>query len=219
MSLVSALAQSDAKGIMAFIRSRQSKWGATWLLVMWHHWHWCQHYTMLMASSHLLGQDIRNEYNVTYLVMWSHWHWCHMVLMLSSIALLSSLGWGIQIEMQYDFLVMWFLWHKHYMLPMVSPVAPLHSLGQDDWNDVHHDFFDHVMPVVAPMAPLHFFGHDNQIEMQHDMALLVSCGSYVNLTSSKGHIIHLNHHINITNAMVSLMAPPTSCYCHVHDKN
>ena len=38
-------------------------------------------------------------------------------------------------------------------------------------------------------------------------------------TSTKGHTIPLNNHLNITNAILSLMAPSASYYYHVHDKN
>ena len=31
---------------------------------------------------------------------------------------------------------------------MVSSMTPLHSLGQDNWNEVQHDFCDHVMPLA-----------------------------------------------------------------------
>ena len=28
-------------------------------------------------------------------------------------------------------------------------MAPFYLLGQDDWNNVKHDLFGHVMPVLA----------------------------------------------------------------------
>ena len=37
-------------------------------------------------------------------------------------------------------------------------------------------------------------------------------------TSTKDHIIPLNHQLNITNTMMSLMIPSASCYCHVHEE-
>ena len=38
-------------------------------------------------------------------------------------------------------------------------------------------------------------------------------------TSTKGHIVPLNNHLNIKNAIVSLIAPSALDYCHVHAKN
>ena len=35
-------------------------------------------------------------------------------------------------------------------------------------------------------------------------------------TSTKGYVILLNNHLNTTDAMVSLVAPSVSHYCHVH---
>ena len=37
-------------------------------------------------------------------------------------------------------------------------------------------------------------------------------------TSTKGHILTLNNHLNIIKAMVSMMAPSTSSYYHAHEK-
>ena len=93
------------------------------------------------------------------------------------------------------------------------------------------------MPMVSSMAPFHFLWQDNQTEMQYDllvmwchwywdhitpMALSMAYGMGASTGTSprtKGHIIPLNHHLNITNSMLSLMAPSASCYCHVHNKN
>ena len=93
------------------------------------------------------------------------------------------------------------------------------------WQDQHH-----MMPMVLAMASLYFLGQDNWIKMQHDflvmwchwhwhymtpMTLSVAHGidaSTGTSTNTKGHIIPLNNHLNITNAMVSLMAPSASCW-------
>ena len=47
-------------------------------------------------------------------------------------------------------------------------MALLHSLDQDNQNEVHHDFFDHVIPLAShdgvtaeSMAPLHTLGQDD----------------------------------------------------------
>ena len=38
-------------------------------------------------------------------------------------------------------------------------------------------------------------------------------------TCTKGDVIPLYNHLNMTNAMVSLIALSASHYCYVHDKN
>ena len=35
---------------------------------------------------------------------------------------------------------------------MALSVKPLHSIGQDDQNEVHNDFFDHVMSLALHNA-------------------------------------------------------------------
>ena len=52
------------------------------------------------------------------------------------------------------------------------------------------------------------------------VALSMAHGTYANTgtrTSTKGHIIPLNNPLNITNAMVWMMAPSASHYCHIND--
>ena len=50
-------------------------------------------------------------------------------------------------------------------------MAQLYSLGQDNWNEVQHDFFGHVIPLVLTLklhdansivnAPLHSLDQDD----------------------------------------------------------
>ena len=57
------------------------------------------------------------------------------------------------------FLVMRCRWCQcqHHMLLMASSMKPLHFPGQDNLNEVHYDFFGHVMPFasVSPDAKWH----------------------------------------------------------------
>ena len=84
---------------------------------------------------------------------------------------------------------------------MMLSIAAIYFLGQDKWIEMH-DLFGYVMPLT-----LHNNGAVNGTD--------ASTGTN---TSTKGHKIYVNNHLNITNAMVLLMAPPESYYCHVHDK-
>ena len=45
-------------------------------------------------------------------------------------------------------LVMWHHWCWYHVMVTVSLMIHLHSLGQDDWNEVQHYFFGHVMQLV-----------------------------------------------------------------------
>ena len=64
-------------------------------------------------------------------------------------------------------------------MPMALSVAPLYSLGLDNWNNVQHDLFGHLLPLMPVSvshdassiinAPFHLSGQDDQNEMQHDL--------------------------------------------------
>ena len=91
---------------------------------------------------------------------------------------------------------------------MMSSMALLHFLGQDNQIEMLHDFFGYVIPLALA-------SHDTS-------GIVLAYGTDVSTgtsTSTKGHIIPLNHHCNITNAMVSLMTPLPSSFYNVHDKN
>ena len=67
MPLVLASVSCDADNVIshtiAFLISRQSNWGASWLFVMWCHWHQCHMKPTVssMAPLHSLGQDNLTE--------------------------------------------------------------------------------------------------------------------------------------------------------------
>ena len=123
---VSHDANSVINGTILFVRSRWSKWDATWCLVIWCHYHQHQHLVMPMASStaplHLFSQD--NQ----------HRHWClyHMILVASKMTLLHFLGQDNWNKVQHDFLscdtidisiaITWYHWHWYWwnIMPLLS---------------------------------------------------------------------------------------------------
>ena len=161
---------------IAFLRSRWSKWVATWLL---------GHMTPLETSLALCDSD--SVVNGTIPFHWSRqlkWGATSLFgnLMLLTLASVShdakTIMHGtialhrLKNEMKHSmpFLIMWchWCWHQCPLIPMVSS---LHSLGQDDWNEVQHGIFQqwhhwnscccNVMPTVMPLPPLHSLGQDN----------------------------------------------------------
>ena len=57
LTLVSHEANSIVNGTFPFLRSRQSKWGATTFFIMLYHWHQCQHHMTPIVSLYYLAQD------------------------------------------------------------------------------------------------------------------------------------------------------------------
>ena len=85
-------------------------------------------------------------------------------------------------------------------------MPPLNFLGQSNHTEIQHNIFGYMMPLALA-------SHDTNSIVNGNGA---STGSS---TSTKCHMIPLNNHLNITNAMVSLMAPSASCFWHVLGKN
>ena len=88
------------------------------------------------------------------------------------------------------------------MISMVSSNAPLNFLDQDNQIEMQYDFFGYMMPLAS-----------------HDTGGLSVVHGTDASTSTKGHRIPLNNHLNMPIPMVSLMSPSASWYCHVHAKN
>ena len=98
------------------------------------------------------------------------------------------------------FFITWHHWyhHWHHMMPVV--LSKYHYISQVKTTELRCNMtFLNMWCIVTPMV------------------LLMAHGTGTS-TSLKGQNIPLNKHL-ITNAIVSLMAPSASCYCHVHDKN
>ena len=108
-------------------------------------------------------------------------------------------------------------------------MPPLHSLGQNKWNEVQHDLFwswchyhclwHQVILMVSSMASLHSLAQDDQNKVQYHLWVMW-CHWYQwhmtllpantgTSTGTKNHI-SLNNHLNMTNAMISLMVPLAS---------
>ena len=76
----------------------------------------------------------------------------HEDLMASSTALLNSLGQVNKMRKNMNFgSCDTFCWHC-ITCQLLSSMVPLHSLGHDDQNEVHPDFFGHVMPLASILA-------------------------------------------------------------------
>ena len=189
--------------IIMFLRSRYSKWGAPWLF---------SHMISLALSlvSHYADGVIncsitflrsrQLNWDATWLIWscdafdtsitWCPWHqqWHHYIAYVKMIDMRCNM----------TFVVMWHhgLWHWHHMMPMVSSMLPLHFLGQDNQN------WD--APLVFLFMLFHWYWHHMM-----PMALSVAQGTDASTgvhNSIKGHIIPQNNYLNITNAMVWLMA-------------
>ena len=179
-ALVSCDADSVVNGTIAFLRSRQFEWGATWL---------CGNFMpFALASVSCAANSIINgttailslrqlavqlKCNMNFLVMWCHlcWHQCHMKPMVSSMTPLHSLDqwlskWGATWPFGH-----WqhcYQWWCNMMLTVLSMVL---SLGQD--------FSGHVPPLVLALALndaniiingiLHSLGQDDWNDMQHNL--------------------------------------------------
>ena len=92
--------------------------------------------------------------------------------------------------------IIWYNFHWHHMIQTVSSMTLLKSLGQDDWNGVQHDFFDHMMTLTSASTT-----YDANGTLMADLVLVLP----------PIHIIPINNYLNMTNALVSLMAPSASC--------
>ena len=191
---VSCDADDMMNGTITFFRSRYSKWGATW------------HFGHVMPLALALVSHYANvviNATITFLRSrqsnWdASWHFW------PPDALAPAL-------------------HD----AMASSVAPLYSLGQDDQNKVQHDFLSHVTPLQPAMTShdanvvingIITFPRSIQSNWKkHDcfwvmcfhwywhhmtpMALSVAHGNDASTdthTGTKGHIIPLNIHLNIT---------------------
>ena len=63
-------------------------------------------------------------------------------------------------------ITVYIMWHdchlcQYHIWMTISSIVPLHFLGQEVWNEVQHDFFDHVMPLELALA-----SHNAQLHHQ-----------------------------------------------------
>ena len=156
---------------------------------MWYHWH----YHMMprastMASLHFFGWDNWNEVWHNYFghAMPLHQCWHHMM----SKALLcdaNSIIDGITAFLKSKWpkwgatWIFFHLWHWHHVMPMVASMASLHSLNQNNWNEVHHDFWS-CDTIGTSMRWYwqhcqwnHYISYARVIEMRCNMTLIVWC--------------------------------------------
>ena len=128
---------------------------------------------------HSIGPDTINEVQHDLLVMWCHWHQhqYHMMLMVSPMAPVYSLGEDNWNEVQHDFIrhVMplgpvshdgdsiingniaflrskWLKWGATWLFGHVTSLTPV----------LHH-----IVLMVSSVAPSHSLGEDIQYEVQH----------------------------------------------------
>ena len=135
-------------GITAFLRSRQSKWGVTWLFgscettgtdisITWwwqcHQWHNCISYKNMIE---MVQQDVFGHMMPLAQVFASH----DADSIINGTIVFLRTRWSKW--SQTWLLVMGCHWSQHqcHMIMRASSVAPLHSLGQDDQSDVQYDY-------------------------------------------------------------------------------
>ena len=172
-----------------------------------------------MAPLHSLGQDNQNEVQCDFLVMWHYWHCCWHHQWHHCIPKVKM----IEMRFNMTFFIIWYHWHWHWcqLMPKMSSMTPLHFLSQNKVQNI----FGHLTTLVPALAPLDVSGVINGTiifirwrQLNWDATWLFGyiwywCQHWY-YHCTKGFIIPLNSHLIITNAILSLMAPPASCYCH-----
>ena len=65
----------------------------------------------------------------------------------STVAFVSS-RWPVRYNIHFP--IIWHCWHWHQqpVIPKAVSIAPLYSLGQDNWTNVQHNLFVHVMALM-----------------------------------------------------------------------
>ena len=101
---------------------RQMKWGVTW--PFW--------------SCDAVGTSVSTT-----------WHWWHCHLMISSIAPLHLSAQDDQNETKHDLSIIWHCkhWHQYHVMQMTLSIA-LYSVGKDNWNNMKHNIFGHLMSLM-----------------------------------------------------------------------
>ena len=100
MTLMLESVSCDTNGIIdgtiAFLRSRQLKWGTTSHFWFLHHWHWCCCHMMAtvlsITSLHSLGQDNWKEVQHDVFIMWHHWCW-HLYYVMTTASSINPINW------------------------------------------------------------------------------------------------------------------------------
>ena len=163
--------------------------------------------------------------------MLHHWckHWHHMIPKVSPMASLHFLG---QVNHQHHVIVMYMTIIKYAsQMPQISLTWQLvHdfyvSIYCLPWTYCKHLRGMHtnrevivIKNVVYNISFVVIWCHWHQMRpMTLSIAYGTDTGNGIK-TSTNGHIMHLNNHVNMSNEMVSSVAPSASCYCHVHDNN
>ena len=126
---------------------------------------------------------IEIRYNMTFwwCDIFGFWQWCHMMLVELSKAPLHALGQDNKNKVHHDFsscdtigfVITWSWWHCQW--------HHLHSLCQDNWNNVQHYVFGHLMPLAPASCGsndivygtnVQSLGHDDQNKVQHDFLIM-----------------------------------------------
>ena len=142
-------------GTFLFIRSKQSKWGATWPLVLWCYWNWHQWPLAWCDANGIVYGTIAfvRLRQLKWVATWFFGHWILLALVLASChtnAIINGTNvdvrWYNQHKVSHDVLIVWC--YQQYVMLLASSMTPLHFLGHYNWNKVQHDFFSHMLPLV-----------------------------------------------------------------------
>ena len=139
MSLAHVSVSHDAYRIInipiAFFRSRQLKWAATWFFG----------HVMLLRISTDITTSLAFVLVSCHAIAWVSASFDQNSIINGTIAFLLS-RWSN--KGQNDLLVRPHYWPWHHVILTVLSMAPFNSLNQDNQNEFQHYLFGHVMPLL-----------------------------------------------------------------------